>query len=99
MDGLFDNLRSPEYSSAIGLILYSASAYTQYEIDINKRVRHTNETPIKYTNVNLSDEFDIPTPPTQEEKEKMVILPSKKDKKSDKAGSFSKFWNWATQLF
>ena len=81
MDGLFDDLRSPEYSSAIGLILYSASAYTQYEIDINKRVRHTNETPIKYTNVNLSDEFDIPTPPTQEEKEKMVILPSK-DRKS-----------------
>ncbi|MCF6340434.1 MAG: cell division protein FtsA [Sulfurimonas sp.] len=99
MNGLFDNLRSPEYSSAIGLIMYSASAYTQYEIDINKRVRHTNETPFGHTKVNLSDEFDIPTPPTYEEKEKMVTLPSKKDKKSDKAGSFSKFWNWATQLF
>ncbi len=101
MDGLFDNLRSPEYSSAIGLIMYSASAYTQYEIDVNKKVRHTNETPAEQNSVNLTDESDIPTPPAQEgeEKEKMVTLPSKKDKKSDEAGAFSKFWNWATQLF
>ncbi|MCF6309603.1 MAG: cell division protein FtsA [Sulfurimonas sp.] len=101
MDGLFDNLRSAEYSSAIGLVMYSASAYTQYEIDVNKRVRHSNEAPVEQSSVNLTNELDIPTPPAQEneEKEKMVTLPSKKDKKSDEAGMFSKFWNWATQLF
>jgi cell division protein FtsA len=103
MNGLFDNLRSPEYSSAIGLIMYAASSYTQYEIDINKKVRHTNETPIEHNSVNLIDDNEdtIPTTPTQDiqEKDKMVTLPSKKDKKSDKAGSLNKFWNWATQLF
>lgn len=101
MNGLFDNLRSPEYSSAIGLIMYSASSYTQYEIDINKKVRHSNETLIEQHNVDFTDESDIPVPPVQGEdiKEKMVTLPSKKDKKSDEAGFFSKFWNWATQLF
>ncbi len=101
MDGLFDNLRSPEYSSAIGLIMYAASSYTQYEIDANKKVRHTNEAPVENSSVNLTEEVEIPTHALEEDekKERMVILPSKKDKKSDEAGTFSKFWNWATQLF
>ncbi|MCD4667389.1 MAG: cell division protein FtsA [Sulfurimonas sp.] len=102
MDGLFDNLRDPEFSSAVGLIMYSASAYTPYEIDVNKKVRHSNETPSSQTSVNLTQEIDIPIVPAQEEgssTDKIVTLPSKKDKKSDEAGAFSKFWNWATQLF
>lgn len=101
MDGLFDNLRSAEYSSAIGLVMYAASSYTQYEIDVNKRVRHSNEIPAEQTNINLTDEESIPTPTSldYEEKERMVTLTSKKEKKSDEAGMFSKFWNWATQLF
>ena len=102
MDGLFDNLRGPEYSSAVGLIMYSASAYTPYEIDVNKKVRHSNETPISQTNVDFTQEPEIPIVPAQEEEiqaDKMVTLPSKREKKSDEAGAFSKFWNWATQLF
>ena len=103
MDGLFDNLRDPEYSSAIGLVMYSASAFTPYEIDVNKNVRHANETPIEETSVDFTAEpQEIPVPPVQQEeevKQNMVTLPSKKEKKSDEAGAFSKFWNWATQLF
>jgi len=101
MDGLFDNLRSAEYSTAIGLVMYGASSYTQYEIDVNKKVRHTNEIPIKDEFVDFRGEDEIPTPPAQEEekKDKMISIISKKEKKSDEAGSLSKFWNWATQLF
>jgi len=101
MNGLFDNLRSAEFSSAIGLVMYSAGAYTRYEIDVNKQVRHTNETPISQSSVNFSQEPEIPVAPTKEEEteQTMVTLPSKKEKKSDEAGSISKFWNWATQLF
>ncbi len=101
MDGLFDSLRSAEYSSAIGLIMYSADSYTPYEIDVNKRVRHSNETPAEQSSVNFSDEPEIPIAPSLEveKKETMVTLPSKKEKKSDEAGAFAKFWNWATQLF
>lgn len=100
MNGLFDNLRSPEYSSAIGLVMYAASAYTLYEIDVNKRVRHSNEMLTEHTSVNLAEEHDIPTPqPRTEKKEGMATISLKKEKKSDEAGAFSKFWNWATQLF
>jgi cell division protein FtsA len=102
MDGLFDSLRDPEYSSAIGLIMYSAAPYTPYEIDVNKRVRHANETPVAQSSVDFMTTPDIPVAPSEEEPvAKMLKLEDKdkKDKKSDEANSFSKFWNWATQLF
>ncbi|OHD98611.1 MAG: cell division protein FtsA [Sulfurimonas sp. RIFCSPHIGHO2_12_FULL_36_9] len=100
MYGLFDNLRSPEYSSAVGLVMYAASPYTQYEIDVNKRVRHSNEVFTEQSTINLTEEQDIPTPQLHNEKKVgMISIGLKKEKKSDEAGAFSKFWNWATQLF
>jgi len=103
MNGLFDELRSAEFSSAIGLVMYSAFAYTPYEIDANKRVRHTNEMPTGETEVNFSapSSIEIPVAPSEEESKKpsMVTLGDKKEKKSDEASGISKFWNWATQLF
>jgi len=103
MNGLFDSLRGPEYSSAVGLIMYSAYPYTPYEIDVNKRVRHTNEEPTAHNSIDFTNEPFIPVAPSEEQtvsdKDKMINLKAVKDKKSDEAGSFSKFWNWATQLF
>ncbi|WP_297443824.1 cell division protein FtsA [Sulfurimonas sp.] len=100
MNGLFDSLRDPEYSSAVGLIMYSACAYTPYEIDVNKRVRHTNETPTAQSNVDFISTPDIPIAPSEEVPQaKMLNLEEKKETKSDEANSFNKFWNWATQLF
>ncbi len=101
MDGLFETLKEPEYASAIGLIMYAAYPYTPYEIDVNKRVRHTNETPTQSTTVDLSDTTEnLLTPLIKEEKEaKMINLEEVQSKKSDETGSLNKFWNWATQLF
>ncbi|MDF1877162.1 cell division protein FtsA [Sulfurimonas sp. SAG-AH-194-L11] len=102
MNGLFDELRDAEFSSAIGLVMYSAVAYTPYEIDANKRVRHRNEIPTSQVDIkNLTPSLEIPTASISLEKEKpsMISLEDKKEKKSDEAGSLSKFWNWATQLF
>jgi cell division protein FtsA len=101
MDGLFENLMDAEYSSAVGLVMYAASAYTPYEIDVNKKVRHPNEIPPEEMEIDFSKEPEIPIVPAEKEEveaDKMVILPEK-EKKSDEAGAFSKFWNWATQLF
>ena len=102
MDGLFDTLRSAEYSSTIGLLMYAAFAYTPYEIDANKRVRHTNETPTAQSNIHLTPAVEIPVAPSEEEvvkKPNMINIDDKKAKKSDEANSLNKFWNWATQLF
>ena len=101
VDGLFEDLRDPEYSSVIGLVMYSASSYTPYEIDVNKRVRHANETPTQDSSIDFSTEPEIPIASLQEEdiKDTMVTLEYKKEKNSDEAGALNKFWNWATQLF
>jgi cell division protein FtsA len=106
MDGLFDDLREAEYSTAVGLVMYSATSFTPYEIDVNKKVRHTNEKPAELTNIDFTnnEEEHIPVaslPDEDEEKheDKMVVLQDKKGRKSDEANMFSKFWNWATQLF
>ncbi len=102
-NGLFDELRGAEFSSAIGLVMYSAFAYTPYEIDANKRVRHTNEPQTTHTSINnLSTSIEIPVAPSEEElikKPSMISLDDKKTRKSDEANGLSKFWNWATQLF
>ncbi len=101
MDGLFDNLREPEFSSAIGLVMYSTNSFTQYEIDVNKKVRHSNESPAIQNSIDFESEPEIPVAPSaeKEQEDTMVTLPSKKEKNSDEASGFSKFWNWATQLF
>ncbi|MBA1437773.1 MAG: cell division protein FtsA [Epsilonproteobacteria bacterium] len=102
MDGLFDSLRDPEYSSAVGLVMFSAAPYTPYEIDVNKRVRHSNEEPVSATKVDLAtptqDAFPI-AQPQQDKEPKMLNLEEAKEKKSDEASGMAKFWNWATQLF
>ncbi len=43
IDGLFDYLRDPSFSTAIGLILYANGGFTNYEIDSNRKLRHKNE--------------------------------------------------------
>jgi cell division protein FtsA len=98
LDGLFDDLKAPEFASAIGLVMYASKPYTAYEIDVNKRVRHTNEEQTSVEKIILTP--DIPIAPLQEKEEsKMVDLNASKEKKSEEAGGLSKLWNWATQLF
>ena len=104
LDGLFENLRSPEFSCAIGLVMHSAGGYTPYEIDVNKRVRHANETPIEGRNANLKEEIKLDKPAAEtksEAKEEAsgIVNITKRSKEQDQNSPLSKFWNWATQLF
>lgn len=43
LDGVFDNLKDPAYSCVIGLILYGAGKFTEYEIDSEKKLRYRSE--------------------------------------------------------
>ncbi len=103
LDGLFDNLRSPEFTCAVGLVMHSAGGYTPYEIDVNKRVRHSNETPVENKNIDLKNEIRLEktadkSEPTKSEEPSIVNI-TKKEHSGDRNSAFSKFWNWATQLF
>ena len=39
INGLFDNLKAPEFSTAIGLVLYALGRHSSYEIDSNRNFR------------------------------------------------------------
>ena len=59
LDGSFDIL-DPSYSTAIGLILYGSGKYTNYELDSNKKLKHSQNRDIPKshepkTNNDLSD--------------------------------------------
>ncbi len=52
IDGMFETLKSPEFATTIGLILYGAGFATSYEMDSNKSLRCSQ------TNLNKDDEDD-----------------------------------------
>lgn len=106
MEGLFDTLRDPAYSSAIGLLKYSAGGFSQYEIDVNKHMRHRNESLEDRSAPNMTDispsigEEDIipPMENTNDVKNELAsFTPGQVNK--DEPNFFSKIWQWATQLF
>jgi len=59
MGGLFDTLRDPSYSGAVGLIKYSAGGYTRYEIDVNKKMRHSGEEVLHPDVPHVEEEVEI----------------------------------------
>jgi len=107
VDGLFDQLRNPAYAGAIGLLRYEANGYSLYEVDVNKKMRHTKNDFNEPEMPDLigDDESDgIPMigeeSPAKPDKVKIGKPITPKRVKGDKeAGAISKFWNWMTQLF
>jgi len=113
MDGLFDALRDPSYSAAVGLLKYAAGGFSSYEIDVNKKMRHSNEVDEFKSAKSLDDiasvreEIPIATPSSEADiKNDLATLPprtrtrtGKQEDKPKEANIVTKFFNWATQLF
>ena len=71
MDGLYEILRDPANSCAIGLCMYGAGEFTPYEIDSEKKMRYKGELRSKpKTNFNIFEE---------EKKEKFEVKKQEKD--------------------
>ena len=73
INGLFDNLKAPEFSTAIGLIIYSLGKHSSYEIDSNRKFRSkytietiTNPTPQPNNSDKGEDESPEPIIPNPE---------------------------------
>jgi len=104
MEGLFDTLRDPAYSGAIGLLKYCAGGYSEYEIDVNKHMRHRNEALEHRETPNIADiadVVDLDEPTTEgilDIKSEIASMSPSKIKK-DEPSIFHKVWQWATQLF
>ena len=104
MDGLFETLRDPGFSTAIGLIMYGCGHFTPYEIDSNKKMRYKDETIEPGKNVQRIleendslqiEKSDLPGQSTKEKLADIAII----DKKEKGEGALAKFWHRLTQLF
>ena len=107
IDGLFEELKDPSYSTILGLLLYKAGKNTQYEIDFQQQLLHSKEEETEHLH-------DIKIANTIHEVQEHKKSASE-ERFSDKEDSFSfedlpdiadennnpvkKLTNWAKQLF
>ena len=110
IDGLFDELKDPAFSTVIGLILYKAGEHTQYEINFQQELLHSktgyedNLSDIKIANT--VNEVEESKESKQEKKQKSGSADSDSfsfddlpDIGSENSNPFKKLANWARQLF
>ena len=113
VDGLFDELKDPAFSTVIGLLLYKAGGHTQYEIDFQQELLHSktiHEESLVDIKIGASthDKEEVPMAPKPREKKKPVIdepddniisFDELPDLGNDTQNPFKKLANWARQLF
>jgi cell division protein FtsA len=106
MEGLFEILRDPGFSTAVGLVLYGGGHFTPYEIDSNKKLRYKDESIEEGKNKNSfqnNDNEDF----TAIERDDILLDRGKAsantelgNKKENKVTAFFKsIWRRFTQLF
>ncbi len=99
IEGMFETLKEPEFSTAIGLIQYGFGYFTPYEMDSNKKLRYKDETiepsPIQNLMDDEAEEGDLKEDLALAKNDFSTLI---EDEPTIKDG-FRKFWNRITQLF
>ena len=90
INGLFENLRKPEFSCVIGLLLYAIKDGINYEIDSNNNFITKNLEITSFEEPEKKEEEKI-----KEKEEVATIL----NKTQPKAGMFQKIKTWLGSLF
>ncbi|MDQ7083639.1 MAG: cell division protein FtsA [Sulfurovum sp.] len=112
LNGLFQALRDPAFSTVIGLVLYKAHKHTQYEIDFEQELLHSknlqeeNLSNIKISHNRHEDEIVLNKDP-KEHKYKAnddyhdsgISFDDLPELGHDKQNPLKKIGNWARQLF
>ncbi len=113
VNGLFDELKDPAYSTVVGLLLYKAGGHTQYEIDYKQELLHSkamfednlNDIRIGHS-TNDAEEVKI-TKGHKEKKEhkrddheeSVISFDDLPDLGHENKNPFKKLASWARQLF
>jgi len=112
IDGLFEELKDPAFSTVVGLLLYSAGGHTEYEIDFKQELLHSkmikkddlSNIKISHQDEKLTDNKDIaeskaPIKQRTDSQENDIIFDDLPDVGKDHGNPLKKFANWAKQLF
>jgi cell division protein FtsA len=102
IDGLFDNLKAPEFSTVTGLAIYALGNHSSYEIDSNRKFRSKYSVDTTST-TQLQEEHNIFNSSVEQkedkksDKEKIVDLMERDNK--HKTSIFEKFKIWLNGIF
>jgi cell division protein FtsA len=109
IEGLFEELKDPAYSTVIGLLLYRAGQHTQYEINFNGEMLHSksshtdnlNDLKLETREEPAADAPDTPEVTYQDEQDEgsTIIFDDLPDPNAEKSSPIKKLTNWAKQLF
>ena len=91
IDGLVENLKSPEFSTAIGLLFYATGKSNKYEKDSNQNFNSLDipQTTSTGKKISINEESE------EEEKEKLSQIPQS----TNNQNPLKKFVNWVNNLF
>lgn len=113
IDGLFEELKDPAFSTVIGLLLYKSGDHTPYEINFQQELLHSksgyeeNLSDIKISNtIHEVEDSKISKDPKREsnnivetKEEGTIIFDDLPDIGKENSNPFKKLTNWAKQLF
>jgi cell division protein FtsA len=110
VEGLFDELKDPAFSTVVGLLLYRAGKHTQYEINFNQEMMHSkNAHQDNLRDLDLSSPEHHNTQPEPEPEEPIlekeegepstITFDDLPDIGKENSNPIKKFANWAKQLF
>jgi cell division protein FtsA len=104
IEGMFDTLKGPEFSTSIGLLLYGTGAFTPYEMDSQRKLRYKDETIEPSKNPGHFEESEAEDYRTIEddfkisERDDNFAIDDLVGGDSQESG-LKKLWNKITQLF
>ena len=100
IDGLFENLKAPEFSAAIGLVLYAGGQHSLYEVDSNRKFRSKHTRIIDDTDieepVNIGATIDKAN---EKDNNTTTGIVNIKDNDKNDVSMFQKLSIWVKNLF
>jgi cell division protein FtsA len=105
LNKMSDELNSAEYVTAIGLLLYEAGEYTQYELDRTKKMLHSKDYVPKESlsdiaiNSNPKPKIAVSTPSFEEKSTHDLFTDLTKEPVTNNNNPIQSFMDWAKKIF
>ena len=99
LEGFFEELDDPAFSTAVGLVLYGAGENALYEIDSNKRLRTKTAEDFSDSSVDIAEEKEPKESQELEILEELTEMRTFEENSSSFKEKVSKLTRWLTQLF
>jgi len=113
VNGLFDELKDPAFSTVVGLLLYKAGGHTQYEIDFQQELLHSkamfednlSDIRIGHTTNDVAEvqvakgQKEEKEAKKEDQEESIISFDDLPDLGHENKNPFKKLASWARQLF